>query len=133
MTTNMSRISLKESLAQTPTKIKIYPVKFPEHQKHNSISISPNNNSSKKIYTKGDKRNKSKSTLFKFNPAYLEQMASYGTNNKTKEKEKESKERDSIEKIAREIHEKRLALFEYITRPKTLKKNHPKAKNFPKV
>ena len=132
MTTNMSRISLKESLAQTPTKIKIYPVKFPEHQKHNSISISPNNNSSKKIYTKEDKRNKSKSTLFKFNPAYLEQMASYGTNNKTKEKEKESKERDSIEKIAREIHEKRLALFEIYNKAKDSQKKSSKSKKISK-
>ena len=128
MTANMSRISLKESLAQTPTKIKIYPVKFPEHQKHNSISISPNNNSSKKIYTKGDKRNKSKSTLFKFNPAYLEEIASYGTNDKDKEN-RENKEKDSMEKLTRDRERKR----KYITRPKTLKKNHPKAKNFPKV
>ena len=124
--TTKPHFSLKESIAQIPTKIKLYPIKFQENLKHHSISISPNNNSSKKIYLKGDKRNKSKSSLFKFNPAYLEQMASYGTNNKTKEKE--NKEKDNLDKVAREIHEKRLALFEVYNKAKdfSLKKDSTK-------
>ena len=129
MTTKTPHFSLKESIAQTPTRIKLYPLKFQENLKHHSISISPHNNSSKKIYMKGDKRNKSKSSLFKFNPAYLEQMASFGTNNKTKEKE--NKEKDSLEKVAREIHEKRLALFEIYNKAKdsSLMKESPKKGN----
>ena len=124
--TTKPHFSLKESITQIPTKIKLYPIKFQENLKHHSISISPNNNSSKKIYLKGDKRNKSKSSLFKFNPAYLEQMASYGTNNKTKEKE--NKEKDNLDKVAREIHEKRLALFEIYNKAKdfSLKKDSTK-------
>jgi len=118
MTTKALNFSIKESITLTPTKTKLYPVKFPERQKHHSISISPQNSSSKKIYMKGDKRNKSRTSLFKFNPAYLEEMASFGTNNKTKEKE--NKEKDSLEKVAREIHEKRLALFEIYNKTKDL-------------
>ena len=124
--TTKPHFSLKESITQIPTKIKLYPIKFQENLKNHSISISPNNKKKKKIYLKGDKRNKSKSSLFKFNPAYLEQMASYGTNNKTKEKE--NKEKDNLDKVAREIHEKRLALFEIYNKAKdfSLKKDSTK-------
>ena len=59
----------------------------------------------------------SKTSLFNFNPAYLDQIASYGTNNKTN---KETNEKDSNEKVSREIVKKRLSLFEIYDKNKDL-------------
>jgi Dullard-like phosphatase family protein len=112
MTTKSHHYSLKESL-ESQSRAKLFPVKLPQHLKSNSISISqqPQNNSPKKIFLKGNKKSQSKTSLFNFNPAYMEEIASYGTNDKAKESS-ESKEKDSMEKVSREIERKRMTLFD---------------------
>ena len=119
MSTKVSRFSLKDTFMQLPTRSRLFPYKLNPGQKHTSTSItkSPQNTSPKKIYMKGDKRAQSKSSLFKFNPAYLDQLASYGTNNKAN---KETKEKDSNEKVTREIAKKKLSLFEIYDKNKDL-------------
>ena len=109
MTTKTHHHSLKESL-ETPSRSKLFPIKIPQHPKRNSLSISQQsqNISPKKIFLKANKRAQSKASLFKFNPAYLEEIASYGTNDKAKENS-ESKDKDSMEKV---IERKRMTLFD---------------------
>ncbi len=111
MSTKVSRFSLKDTSLKSPTRSRLFPHKLNPSQKQSSISItkSPQNTSPKKIYVKADKRAQSKTSLFNFNPAYLDQIASYGTNNKSN---KETNEKDSNEKVSREIVKKRLSLFE---------------------
>ena len=109
--TSKGRLTLKESIIEMPSKAKLFPSK-PAHHRNNSVSItqSPQNISPKKIYLKAKKKNPSKNSLLNFNPAYLEEIASYGTNDKAKEI-RENKEKESMEKIVREIEKKRMTLF----------------------
>ena len=111
MTAKARRYSLKELSLEIPSKAKLFPMKLQHHQKNSSISNpqQPQNVSQKKIYLKGNKNAQSKTSLFKFNPAYLEEIASYGTN----DKEKESKEKDSMEKVSKEIERNKMTLFNF--------------------
>ena len=112
MTAKVQRISLKESL-EVPSRAKLFPFKIQPHPKNNSVSITQSQNfSPKKIFLKGNKKTPSKASLIKFNPAYLEEIASYGTNDKDKEN-RENKEKDSMEKLTRDIERKRMTLFEF--------------------
>ena len=112
MTMKIQHFSLKDSSLEVASKTKLFPFKVNPPPKSNSISQSPPNNSPKKIYLKGKKKTQSKNSLNKFNPAYLEEIASYGTNDKGKEN-RENKEKDSVEKLSREIDKKRMTLFEF--------------------
>ena len=111
MTSKTNHYSIKESSIEIPSKAKLFPCKHQQHAKNNSLSIlqQPKNISPKKIYLKGNKNTPSKTSLFKFNPAYLEEIASYGTNDKAKE----SNEKDSMEKVSNEIDIKRMTLFDF--------------------
>jgi len=109
--TSKGRFSLKDSVIEMQSKSKLFPLK-PSHHRNNSVSItqSPSNISPKKIYLKAKKKTQSKNSLLNFNPSYLEEIASYGTNDKAKEN-RENKEKDSMEKILSEIDRKRMTLF----------------------
>ena len=109
--TSKGRFYLKGSVIEMQSKSKLFPLK-PSHHRNNSVSItqSPQNISPKKIYLKAKKKTQSKNSLLNFNPSYLEEIASYGTNDKAKEN-RENKEKDSMEKILSEIDRKRMTLF----------------------
>ena len=121
MTTKASRISLKDSTIQVQSKSKLFPSLPKQHHKNLSISKIklPQNNSPKKIYSKNGKGTQSNTSLFNFNPAYLDEVASYGTNNKSKES-KEVKGKDFNEKILKDSEEKRLTLCDYFNKSKEL-------------
>ena len=137
MITKDFRSSLKE-ITNKIRKTKLFPSKLKHHRNlSTAIPEHSNNLSTKKLFAKKEeivKKAQPRSTLFNVNSTSLQQISSYGTNNKSKinndtkkkekEKEKDKNDKRKVSFISNEIEKNK---YKYIEKKQKIKKKKSKS------